>query len=223
MTQATLDLIESARQSRLAAREHLDAIDRERTAAMKRRQAIFDAPLPKEDFVASMAKFVRHKGDLFRQSCTQYHATPGRRMSYREALTAGTDNFLQYLIAPGNPMYAVAMEGALCLFLEEGINAGMRRIADDMKWSEDAIPMDARAALLRQVDAEIANLTAKGAALAEALGLGAYPFLQPEISGAMPAPFEATPESVEASNIARAARNAAEYAKANVHPDNIRP
>jgi hypothetical protein len=180
MTKATLDLIESARESTRLAREHLTDIDRQRTEALQRRAVIFDAPLTKEDFLATLVESAQRKAAAFARSLAQQFSSPRGLMTYREALTVGSDAFLRTLVVAGYGQNPPVSEGALCLYAQEGIRHGLQGVADAMRWPADAIPMAERAKLLKQADATIADLTKQGAALAEALGLGAYPFPQSE-------------------------------------------
>jgi hypothetical protein len=161
-------VLSAARDATGAAQSRIVEIDAEIHAISARVDSINDAPLTKADFLATMAKAVRAKGDQYLMAMAR-----GAEMPYGMAQLAGTAQFRGRVIAPGYMTGVFVSEDALCLFGEDGINAGWRRIADAMDWPASAPSMEERVHLLEGRRVQAASLLAQRAALVGALG-GAF-------------------------------------------------
>jgi hypothetical protein len=177
-----LEIIASARASAESMRQLLGTIDRQRKEAVAERDAIFRAPLTPEDKLAVLVDDARYRRDIAAKRLARTLSSGARKLVYQPNWQPDrVGGYVSRVIAPESALNVPGIEEALCLFSPmEGVIEGLQVVVDAMPVEDGAIPNGERAKLLKKADANIAELTAKGAELAEALGLGAYPFPEPE-------------------------------------------
>ena len=201
-------LLSAARNATGAAQARVTELDAEISALEAQAVSLNGAPLTKEDFLATMAKATRARGDRYRDQMARQPAMP-----YGMALQAGSDTYLGRIVVPGYGMGPLVTEDALCLFAEDGINAGWKRIADTMGWPEAAPSMEYRGKMLADLAAQLASLRQQRAALVGAMG-GAFkePAIRVELSENEAAMAAAEAEPLDASARRHEARRQADDA-----------
>jgi len=168
-TGLSLDILASARNAMTAARQKIAELDRDINAAEAERADLYLAPMNKADFLAVMAKAIKAKAHEHLVLMARTFSSEGGRIGSEVADLVGTDRFYYHPTMPGFGLNPPVIEAAFCLFSEEGINAGLRRVADAMTWPEDSIPLAERAERLNALDTKIAALRTQRNALADAL------------------------------------------------------
>lgn len=133
------------------------------------RDAITSAPVTRDDFLDYVRADIIKRSTRFAVELKRNIGTINKSFSVMERIACNDEYSLpiRYLSPLGVPVDAT--EGALCLYLEDAIIAGVSRVIDTSPWPENAISAAGRNDKVALIDVEIEKLTVQRDGLAQQL------------------------------------------------------
>lgn len=153
----------------VAARRELGSLRAQVAELRMQRERLLAAPITRADFVATMVRSLDvHAKRFLTQKLEGLRRHP---LSYATTAAADSFDFTHLPTSVGPSSTPELTPGAIAFFMRDIVEQGVERMADAMEWSDSAIPVADRPALLSAIDEKIGRAAEGVASIEEALGM----------------------------------------------------
>ncbi len=135
----------------------------------QQRNEVTGAPISKAEYIEYIKTDMQRMAKPFVNNITRHFKNKPHAFGSLEAMQSANGLGIQYLRGEFGPGVEVIDTSAFYFYFGDLVTERLSEILDQFEWSEDAIPVVDRPALLAKYDKEIAKLTAERDDLAKEL------------------------------------------------------